>query len=182
MALIYLVRHGKAESGWGEKKDPGLSEIGRQQAAAMAGILSPLGPMPIITSPLARTRQTAEPLGRIWNVSLKIEMRVAEIPSPPENVTDRIGWLKRIMTDDWRNLDKNLQSWRSGVIDVLHSFKQDTVVVSHFIAINAAVGEAVDNRSVVVFRPDNTSITVMETNGNRLKLVKLGKEDDTLVL
>ena len=182
MARIYLVRHGQAESGWGEQKDPGLSDMGKQQAAAMADSLAPLGPMPIITSPLKRTRQTAEPLGRAWKTPVIIEARVAEIPSPLPDVTDRTGWLKKIMMDEWRNLDNNLQTWRAGVIDALCSLNRDTVVVSHFIAINAAVGEACGNPNVVVFRPDNTSITKMETNGRHLKLVKSGKEDDTLVM
>lgn len=182
MALIYLVRHGQAQAGWGEEKDPGLSDVGHHQAAAVAKELFSLGPMPIVTSPLARTRETAKPLCRMWRVTPNIEPRVAEIPSPPQTAADRIPWLKKIMAGAWPNMEEKLQMWRAGVIDALCSLRENTAVFSHFIAINAAVGEATGNQNVVAFRPDNTSVTVLRSSGGRLHVVKLGREDRTLVL
>jgi hypothetical protein len=43
------------------------------------------------------------------------------------------------------------------------------------------VGHATEDHRVVCFRPDNASITVLDTNGNSLNLVKLGEEADTRV-
>ena len=48
MARLYLVRHGKAAAGWGADADPGLDEIGRNQAEQMAQGLVGLGPLPLI--------------------------------------------------------------------------------------------------------------------------------------
>ena len=67
MAKIYLVRHGRTTSRWGMEKDPGLDELGRAQAKAAARRLASLGPHPIITSPLKRTRETSAPLAEIRN-------------------------------------------------------------------------------------------------------------------
>jgi len=53
--------------------------------------------------------------------------------------------------------------------------------VSHFIAINAAVGVANGDDRVVSFRPDNCSCTVLESDGDCLTLIELGRERETLV-
>ena len=45
--------------------------------------LAPLGPLPVVTSPLRRCQQTAAPLAAHWQVEVVIEPMVAEIPSPP---------------------------------------------------------------------------------------------------
>ena len=107
--------------------------------------------------------------------------RVGEIRFPSETPTDRVRWLKDIMADRWPNLDRNLQHWRQEVIEALVSIDRDTVVFTHYIAINAAVGHAAGEDRVVSFRPDNCSITVMEIRGNSLLLMDRGVEADTEV-
>ena len=181
MAKIYLVRHGKAASGWGLDLDPGLDELGHSQAQTAAQNLDPVGPLPIITSPRVRARETAIPLAEIWNIDPMIEERVGEIRFPSETPADRVRWLKEVMADQWPNLDPDLQQWRREVIEALISIESDTVVFSHYIAINAAVGFAGDDDRVVSFKPDNASITVLESDGRRLEVIKLGHEADTEV-
>jgi len=181
MIKIYLVRHGQAASGWGLEADPGLDDLGRSQAQAAAHKLAPLGPLPLLSSPKARARETAAPLAALWAIEPIIEKRVGEIRFPSETPTDRVRWLKAMMADQWPNLTPALQQWRRDVIETLLDIATDTVVFSHFIAINAAVSHAMDDRRVISFRPDNASITVMETNGDRLYLVELGMEADTRV-
>ena len=181
MAKLYLVRHGRAAAGWGLEKDPGLDDVGRAQAKAAALTLAPLGPLPVITSPMARTRETSKPLGENWGVDISVEPRVGEIRFPSETPSDRVHWLKEVMADRWPNLGPDLQRWRGEVIEALLSADTDTVVFTHFIAINVAVGHATGDDRVVCFRPDNASITVMETNGNSLNLIKRGDEADTRV-
>ena len=181
MANIYLVRHGQAASGWGLEKDPGLDDRGRSQAQTAARKLAPLGPLPIISSPRARARETAMPLARLWNVEPTIEKRVGEIRFPRETPADRIQWLKEVMVDQWPNLDPDLHQWRREVIEALLSIETDTVVFTHFIAINAAVGHAIGDERVVSFSPDNASITILETNRNQLSFVEQGFEADTRV-
>jgi broad specificity phosphatase PhoE len=181
MATLYLVRHGKALSGWDLEKDPGLDDLGRTQAKAAALTLSPLGPLPIITSPLKRARETCEPLCEIWQASATVEPRVGEIQFPSETPSDRIHWLKEVMVDKWPNLGQDLRQWRQEVIEALMSVDTDTVVFTHYIAINVAVGLATKDARVVCFKPDNVSITVLEAKGNRLNLVMRGAEADTKV-
>lgn len=181
MTKIYLVRHGQATSSWGLEKDPGLDDLGRTQAQAAAQKLAPLGPLPIIASPRARARETAMPLAKIWEIEPAIEKRVGEIRFPSETPADRVHWLKEVMVDRWLNLDRDLQQWRREVIEALLSIETDTVVFSHYIAINAAAGHATEDDRVVSFRPDNASITVLETDGDRLHLVERGVEANTRV-
>ena len=181
MAKIYLVRHGKATAGWGMEKDPGLDDLGRAQAKAAALKLAPSGPLPILTSPLARTRETCIPLAKIWQVEPRVEKRVGEIRFPSETPADRVRWLKEVMVDRWPNLDRDLRRWRQEVIEALLSIETDTVVFTHYIAINVAVGHATQDNRVVCFRPDNASITVLKSDGNNLLLIEQGVEAVTEV-
>jgi len=181
MAKIYLVRHGRASSSWGLEMDPGLDDLGRSQAQAAARKLAPLGPLPIISSPRTRARETAMPLAKIWHIEPVIKERVGEIRFPSETPADRIRWLKEVMVDQWPNLDRDLQHWRREVIEALLSIATDTVVFTHFIAINAAVGHATEDDRVISFSPDNASITILETKGNELCLVERGGEAETRV-
>lgn len=181
MAKLYLVRHGQAASGWGLEKDPGLNALGRAQAQTAAQNLAPLGPLPLVSSPRARARETAIPLTKLWHMEPAVEERVGEIRLPSETPADRVRWLKEVMADQWPNLDRDLQQWRREVIEALLSIKTDTVVFTHYIAINAAVGHAIGDDRVVSFRPDNASITILETNANKIYLVERGAEADTRV-
>ena len=82
MSRIYLVRHGRAAAGWGAHVDPGLDDVGRAQAEAMAKQLAAKGPLPLIASPLRRTRETAAALERQWKTEARIEPRVgADLPN-----------------------------------------------------------------------------------------------------
>ena len=181
MAKLYLVRHGKATAGWGMQKNPGLDDLGHAQAKAAALVLAPLGPLPIITSPLARTRETSGPLAEIWGIEPRVELRVGEIRFASATPPDRVHWLKEVMVSEWPGLDRELQQWRQEVIEALLSIYTDTVGFTHYIAINAAVGHATGDDRVVSFRPDNCSITIMETVANTLVLLERGLEADTEV-
>jgi broad specificity phosphatase PhoE len=91
---LYLVRHGKAAAAFSEAPDPGLDVSGVAQAEAMAARLAPLGPLPIVTSPLRRTRETAVPLETRWRYTARIEPTVGEIPSPMDDPVARGAWLR----------------------------------------------------------------------------------------
>jgi len=171
-----MVRHGRAEAGFGEAHDPGLDDVGRKQAEAVARELAPLGPLPILTSPLRRTRETAAPLAKLWNIQPIIEEAVAEIPSPTDDLRERVAWLREFMGGSWRSATPALAQWRESVLDALIAIRADTVIVSHFIAVNVAAGFALNDDRVVVFSPDNCSVTVFENEGGALRLVEKGRE------
>jgi broad specificity phosphatase PhoE len=181
MATLFLVRHGRAAAGFDGHLDPGLDDVGRAQANSTAAILAPLGPLAIYSSPLARARETAIPLSRHWAIEPVIEHRVAEIPSPTEDLQQRAVWLRAAMQGRWRSLDGTLQQWRRSLIDRLLEIPEDSVVFCHYIAINVAVGAATADDRLVCFRPDNGSITRIANNDRRLRVIELGRESDSLV-
>ncbi|MBX3496053.1 MAG: histidine phosphatase family protein [Parvibaculum sp.] len=192
MPLIYMIRHGEAAAGWDADADPGLSDMGRAQSEAVAReIETRVGRrLPILSSPLRRCRETSEPLAASWAATPAIEPRVAEIPSPIENVAERGPWLRRLMAGTWEaaalpentaNGKLDLLAWRRAVVDALTERTEDTVVFSHFIAINVAAGWATGDNRLVAFRPDNCSVTIFETSGTALKMIEQGREADTKV-
>jgi broad specificity phosphatase PhoE len=181
-ARLRLVRHGRAAAGWDDHRDPGLDDVGRAQAAAMALSLAPLGPLPILCSPMRRTRETAEPLATMWGVDPVIDATVGEILAPDRVDTGaRTAWLRRAVESSWSDLGGPHADWRAGVVGRLSDITVDTVVVSHFVAINAAIGEAAGDDRVVVARLDNCSVTVIDVVDGELRLVEIGGEADTLI-
>lgn len=181
MPRLYLVRHGRAAAGFADHADPGLDELGHAQARAAAERLLPLGPLRIVSSPLARARETALPLQAGWGSEIVIEPRVSEIPSDLGDLAGRAAWLGSIMGSRWSALDAPLQRWARGVVSSLLEQPADTVICSHFIAINVAVGWATGDDRVVHFRPDNASISILDTDGWHLRLVAAGAEAQTQV-
>jgi len=192
MPRIYMVRHGKAAAGWGADADPGLDAAGAAQAEAVAQqLIEELGPgvsLPLLTSPLKRCQETSVPLARAWSAVPQVEPRVSEIPSPSDDLTGRAAWLRRIMPGTWADIAKDAGSghvdyvgWRDALVARLCAVQYDTVVFSHFIAINAAVGAATGADTIVCFRPDNGSITQLDVAPTGLTLVALGREAETTV-
>ena len=179
---LVLVRHGRASAGWGTDPDPGLDDLGRSQAEHVAAALAPLGAMPIITSPLRRCRETAAPLAKAWSVEAVVEPVVAEIPSPlGVAMGERVEWLRDAMGGTWADLGTRYVAFRDALVDRLLATSRDTVVFSHFIAINAAIGRACDDDRLVIASLDNCSRTVIEIVDGRLRLVEHGHEADTLI-
>jgi probable phosphoglycerate mutase len=82
MTTFFLIRHGNTTVG--EKitgRTPGvhLSEHGRRQAEELAGRMSDVPLTAIFSSPLDRTRQTAQPLARDHKLDVVIEPGLVEI-------------------------------------------------------------------------------------------------------
>lgn len=176
MTRLYLVRHGRAAAGFGESADPSLDPTGISQAGDVARQLFNFGPLLILSSPLARARETAAPLAKLWRCEPILESAVAEIPSPTGNLDERVVWLKQFMAGSWRNATPTLAAWRENVVQSLLGQPADAVIFSHFIAINVAVGSALGGDRVVVFSPDNCSVTVFDVEGRKLELVEKGRE------
>ncbi len=185
MTRLYLVRHGRAAAGWDTDPDPGLDAAGRQQAAAMAARLQPLGPLAVVTSPLLRCQQTAAVLAGQWKVVPRIESLVAEIPSPEGiPMTERIEWLRVAMAGTWTQLGERYTAFRDGVMTALTNIAvtgDDTVVTSHFIAINAALGAILGDDRLLIRSLDNCSVTIVSFEGGVFQLVETGQEADTLI-
>lgn len=215
---LFLVRHGRAAASFGEDRDPHLSELGKAQAEAMAMALAPNGALPVVTSPLRRTRETAAALERRFRVEARVEPAVAEVPSglqgdvpTPEGVPSRPGvgtaatasppppaearwatagptslawrapFLSDLLSRRWEEVDPFLSRWRDGVLSALVGLETDTVVVTHFVAINVAVGRATGDTQVACFQPDYCSRTAIAIEADRWSLLELGAEAPSAV-
>jgi len=182
VTTLHLVRHGRASGGWDDDPDPGLDDLGRHQAQRVAARLATLGPLDVWTSPLRRCRETSAVLAAAWGVEPLVEPAVAEIPSPDGiPMGERVGWLRDAMAGEWTALGPRYTGFRDGVAERLLQVERDTVVFSHFIAINAAIGAAVGDDRLVIRRLDNCSVTTLRIDGGRLVLVEGGAEADTLI-
>jgi broad specificity phosphatase PhoE len=179
---LVLVRHGHAAAGWDADLDPGLDDLGRKQAAEMAEALHLFGPLPIVSSPMRRCQETAAALATRWAVDLTIEPGVGEVESPTPDLAARGAWLREFMAGTWDNQPPELHAWRQRVVDSLLALDgEDAVVVSHFIAINVAVGAATGDSRVVTFTPDNCSRTALRVEGGKLEVIELGGQARTVV-
>ncbi len=189
MARVYMIRHGKPASGWGDHgadPDPGLDDTGRAQAeAARTALLAlPARPTAVFTSPLRRCRETATPFAEALGIEAVVEPLVAEIPTPRAlEAAERAPWLQSAFQSTWPKVlgDIDYTNWRDAVARAVAA-KPGAAVFSHFVAINAAVSAATGDDRVLSFRPDNASITIFETDGERLTLVERGAEAETRVL
>jgi broad specificity phosphatase PhoE len=136
----------------------------------------------IASSPLRRCRETAAPLAARWGADIRVEPMVAEIPSP-EGVPmgERVNWLRQAMAGRWTDLGSRYEAFRDGVVTFLATCTAPTVVFSHFVAINAAIGAATGDDRLLIRMLDNCSITVVDVVEDRLMLVEGGDEADTLI-
>lgn len=187
---VHLVRHGRAAAGWDTDPDPGLDELGRQQAAATAARLAELASNgtghDVVSSPLRRCRETAGFLLDQWGRpvdGLTVVDAVREIPSPPGvPMPERVEWLRRAMAGSWADLGSPYTDFRDGVVDFVRSRTRPVVVFSHFIAINAVIGACLGDDRLVIDSLDNASVTVVEVApGGDVHLVERGRQADTLI-
>lgn len=178
--MIYLIRHGEPAASWGAHPDPGLTELGARQAAAAAETLAKAGAKRAITSPLARSRETAAQFEKLMETHARIEAGVGEIITP-KGIADRSVWLQGVMAGSWSAADDTLQAWRKSVLAAVEKLPDDTAVFSHFIAINVIVGLLTGDDRVVVFKPGHASITKIDRRGGKLVVAERGAEAATIV-
>jgi broad specificity phosphatase PhoE len=172
---VYLIRHGKPAATWGEADDdPGLDKTGRLQAEAVAARLmalpSPERPKSVVSSPLRRCRETAQPLATALGVPVEIEPAVGEIPTPGIlAASERPAWLRAAFTGDWSAIEGDIDYdlWRRRVANAVSS-RADAAIFSHFVAINAVVSVATGQAAVISFRPDHTSVTSLDVGQGAL--------------
>lgn len=181
--LVTLVRHGEASAGWDGDADPGLSDLGRAQADRVADAVRGLAGCDLVVSPLRRTRETALPLAEALGATPRIEPLVGEVVAPARatSLEARGPWLRGFMSGRWGGADAELLAWRDGVLGAIRSLPADAVVVTHFVAINVAVGAATGDDRVASFRPAHCSRTVLRVGDDGIDVVTLGDEADTVV-
>jgi broad specificity phosphatase PhoE len=189
MTRVYLIRHGKPSATWGGvDEDPGLDETGKAQAEDVAKTLLALPeaerPTHVVSSPLRRCRETAEPYAKAIGAEIEIDAAVGEIPTPKSlEPSARAGWLRNAFAGAWAEIegDMDYDAWRRDVAAAVAG-RANTAVFSHFVAINAVLSHIGGDDRVIGFRPDHCSLTILDIGDDGLNLVARGPEASTGVL
>ena len=184
MIKIYLIRHGEAIDGW-TSLDPGLSKLGKKQAEELrSGLKKKLKDnTDIISSPLLRCQETANISVSDSKKKIVVDDIFRELPSPIKDLNKRVTWLKRVLPLNWEGLEEDNESklsnidyylWRKKIINKIISFKNETVIFTHFVVINYVIGKITNSNKVINFYPNNCSITEIGIENNKMELIKLG--------
>ena len=103
---------------------------------------------------------------------------MAEIPGPAGSPDERRAWLERMLAARWPEVTAELQDWRRGVLAALHEIDRETVVVSHYVAINVAVAAARGDDRLICFKPSHCSHTVLDLRDGGIEVVALNDSAD----
>ena len=178
---ILLVRHGEAAASWNKANNPGLSELGLQQANILVSEMEKYSMIEsIVSSPLRRAQETAEPLAKTLGLPVAIERAYRELPSPAV-LGKRSQWLRERMAESWSQQEDQLQRWRQEACEILSGLEKSTAIFSHFMLINAVVSELTGEDTMVCFQPDNGSITHLQIYEGDLTICALGAQLETRV-
>jgi broad specificity phosphatase PhoE len=180
MIDIYLVRHGEAAAAWGEDPDPGLSHLGRQQARQVRDELERYRDLHIVSSPLLRAQETAQPLATALRKQVHVDETFREIPSPV-GIDDRQAWLSGFMRQDWQDQGPEILGWRESAWNALFEINRHTAIFTHFMVINAICARLTEAPETVCCVPDNGSITRLRLDDHSLQLVEVGRQRETRV-
>lgn len=191
--LVHLVRHGVHDQLQGRLcgRAPGVSmgEAGRAQAEAVARRLAGCGVEAVHTSPLERTRETAEPIARACGAPLNVEPALMEIDFGDWNGRSFDELQDQPLWRDWNvNRDRvrapggetmlevqaRLARWLEGVA---RSGARAVVAVSHADVIKAAVALTLglSMRFYDRFEISPGSITTLTAGSDGLKLISLNE-------
>lgn len=170
---IVLVRHGRPDEGHAERPhDPPLAEEGRRQARAAAELLAGEGIARIVTSPLLRARQTAEPLAARLGLVPEVvdgwaeaDRHLARYRSVETLKAQGVGEWRRFLDDPVRYMGGDPASFRAGVLAafaaLIASGPRDAhvAVFTHGLPINVVLSHALGLERIVHFPPGYGSAT-----------------------
>jgi broad specificity phosphatase PhoE len=178
MTRVVLVRHARPAAAFDAELDPGLDDTGSRQAHALADELGVRAPLVVVASPLRRARETAAPLAERWGAVPSVVPAFGEIPSPTAEPSARGVWIRTVLGAQWGELEPELVRWRAELLDALRDLKVDTMVFTHFVAINTVVGAAAGSDRVTSFSPAHVSVTEVEVDADAISVVSLGAATD----
>lgn len=132
--MLYLVRHCQAT---GQEPDAPLTEVGKQQAIALASWLSEVQIGSIISSPFARAYQSIMPLAEHFGLTIEVDDRLIErvlSPVPLDNWREQLA-------ETFVDLDLSFEGGESShtammrglavVNQTMHQTTSSVVIVTH---------------------------------------------------
>lgn len=185
---LLIIRHGLPErvdaSAGVSSVDPGLTDVGRAQARAMAEWLRDEPIDAIYTSPLRRAVETAEPLTDVHKLQPIVEPGVTELDAgsdryiPMEELkNDRQAWKRTISLFEDGDHSGFRATVRTTIDRIIDDHPSQTVaVVCHAGVINAWAAELLGIDKTVFFGPEYTSINRFRAaRGGHRSLVSLNE-------
>ena len=179
MRLI-LIRHGRPDEHDAERPhDPPLNADGWRQARATARLLEAEGVTRIVSSPLQRARQTAEPLAERLGLSIKTiddwaeadrgSIRYRSTETPRAEGGD--AW-SRFLADPIGALGGDPASFKAGVLAALGATVANepatarVAVFTHGLPINIVLSHALGLESITLFLVGYGSVTRLRHFGD----------------
>ncbi len=148
-------------------RDPGLTETGRAQAAAVADRLAGAGLRRIVASPYTRTLETATILAARLNLPIEVDATVGEravftcdLGTPRSILARRWPWLELDhLPEEWwpplgeteAALEHRCRRFRAAMAAMRE--RAGTLVVTHWGFISSLTGHRVPNATLVAFDP-----------------------------
>jgi broad specificity phosphatase PhoE len=176
---IVLVRHGRPDEDERERPhDPPLRADGRAQAEAVAARLVQEGITRIVSSPMARAAQTAQPLATALGLAVELVEGWAEADRHVERYRSTetlralgsVEW-RRFLDDPIAYFGGDAATFRNDVLGALgttikHSDKDAHVAVfTHGLPINVVLSHALGLERIIHFAPGYASMTRLRVLG-----------------
>lgn len=185
MELI-LIRHARPEqvSGVAGGADPGLTEVGHRQARAAAGWLVAEAIDALYVSPMARARQTAEPLERLLGMDAVVVEGVKEYDADHPSYTpvevlreNKTAWKKFLASEASVDRGHWVDAVAATLEEIIDKHRGDRVgVVCHGGVINAWATTTLEIGPKMFFNPDYTSINrFMAASSGERSIVSLNE-------
>ena len=177
---IILVRHGEASAGWSVHPDPGLSELGLEQAKnAGKSLMDQMSCYQLLSSPKKRAIETMEIMNIKSKYTFQLDSRFIEIPSDNVDADKKQDWLVKIFTTAIEELPEAVKEWRNNLINWLKGAEGNFIVTTHFMVINALVSYITNNHAISYFHPDYASRTEIFIKNGKLTRLILGDDKKT---
>lgn len=189
---LYLIRHAQSEGNRGEytgpDDDPPLSEVGREQARRLADRFTRHGVDAIYSSPLRRTRATADAIAAAAGLEVTVldDLREVDLGAGDEDywqyTNEQVEALRQKVARDqrWDSFpggegSAGARRRVSGAMDriVAECDGKRVAVVTHGAAIMTYVSHILGLDADFVFYPFNAGITSIRARGERRVIWRL---------
>lgn len=197
MTRLLIVRHGETdwnrEGRWQGHAGPGLNDLGRRQAAAIAARLVHEAPAALVSSDLARAIETAAAIGERSGLEARIDPRLREVDVGEWSSLTRAEVAERYpeayrQWEHGRNagypggetLQELQERCQAAVDDLLE--REDgrtTVVVAHGGSIRAMIGSVLDldaGRLRLLATGRNCSLSIIESRSGDRRVVSVNDD------
>ena len=156
-----VVRQGEPESSIATHPDTPISKNRVEQSLKLIDHdqLQSLEDFIFISSPKLRAIETAKPIANKFNKEVKIDETFIEIPSENIETDQKQNWLKQLVQKEKKQLPSNIKLWEKNIYEKIKSFRQNTIIFSHFMVINSILSTLSSHNHLLYFYPGYSSVT-----------------------